>query len=105
MDEQKRILRLAAEIANTDLQALEEGWRRRLLILEGQIEALRLLESAYRERLADIDAAIVHLRALYRINRKVLNIVNAPKAGEDGWQKGNSSNRCRTLDVLSKRTR
>ena len=43
MDEQRQILKLAAEIASMDLNELVEGWRRRLLILDSQIEAFREL--------------------------------------------------------------
>jgi len=83
MDEQKRILKLAAEIACMDLQGLEDSYRNRLLILDGQIRAFRELEQAYNERLSEMQEAITNLKALYQINMRVLNIVNAPeKAGE-----------------------
>jgi hypothetical protein len=106
MDEQKQILKLAAEIACTDLAALEDEWRRRLLIMDSQIEALGREREALAEERRKLRAEREQLHALYQINMRVLNIVNAPgKAGEDRWQKeNNSSSPCRTLDVLSKKT-
>ena len=88
MDDQKQILKLAAEIANMDLGELVQGCRQRLLILDSQIEAFRELEQTYRERLSEMDETIDSLKALYQINLQVLNIVNAPEeTGEEKWQR------------------
>ena len=82
MDEQKRILKLAAQIATMDLEGLQESYSRKLFILDSQIQAFRELEKEYRQRLADMEEAITNLKALYQINMRVLNIVNSPeKAG------------------------
>jgi hypothetical protein len=83
MDEQKQILKLAAEIANMDFNELVEGWRRRLLILDSQIEALRQERMALAEERQKLQGEREQLHALYHINLRVLNIVNRPeKTGE-----------------------
>ena len=83
MNEQEQILKLAAEIANSDLQELVEGHRRRLLILDSQIEALRRLEQIYRERLAEVDALLTRLEAVARINERFWSIADPqPKTKE-----------------------
>jgi hypothetical protein len=57
--------------------------RNRLQILDSQIESFRALEQEYRSTLNEMSEVIIQLRALYQINMRVLNIVNAPdKAGE-----------------------
>lgn len=79
MDEKDLIRQLVKAL---DLDELTQGYRRRLLIFDSQIEGLRNLEKEYRQRLTDMDEAITNLKALYQINMRVLNIVNAPeKAG------------------------
>jgi hypothetical protein len=103
-DEQKEILKLAAEIACMDLTALEEGHRRRLLIMDSQIEALREEREALAEERRKLRAEREQLHALYKINMRVLNIVNAPgKAGEDEWQ-GKSSDQHHTLNKYARST-
>jgi hypothetical protein len=93
-------------IASLDLEELAQGCRRRLLIQDSQIEALKAERKALRKERVAFRAERVKLAALYQINMRVLNIVNAPaKAGEQVWQEKRNSNRSRTLDVLSKKTR
>ncbi len=83
-DEQKQILKLAAEIASMDLNELVEGHRRRLLIFDSQLEALRQEREALTEERHKLRAEREQLHALYRINLRVLNIVNRPgKSGEN----------------------
>jgi regulator of replication initiation timing len=83
-DEQKQILKLAAEIASTDLSELVEGHRRRLFILDSQIEALRQEREALTEERHKLRAEREQLHALYQVNLRVLNIVNRPeKTGEN----------------------
>ena len=66
-----------------DLEALTDGYRRRLQILDSQIEALRQERKAFREERHKLRAEREQLHALYRINLRVLNIVNRPeKTGE-----------------------
>ena len=102
----KEIRELSVAISLLVIQELMQGCRRRLLIKDSQIEALKAERKALRKERVAFRAERVKLAALYQINMRVLNIVNAPaKAGEDRWQKENSpSSRCRTLDVLSKKT-
>ncbi len=59
-----------------DLDEFTEGYRRRLLILDSQIEALRKLEQTYRERLTDMDEAITNLVAVCKVCSR-LNILCA----------------------------
>ena len=83
-DDQKQILRLAAEIASMDLNELVEGHRRRLLIFDSQIEALRHEREAVAEERRKLRAEREQLHALYQVNLRVLNIVNRPeKIGEN----------------------
>lgn len=100
------IKELALAIATMDLDELVEGHRRRLLILDSQIEALRQEREALAKERRKLRVEREQLQALYQINMRVLNIVNSPdKAGEDRWQKENNHlNRYRTLDALSKKT-
>ena len=71
-----------------DLDELTQGYRRRLLILDSQIEAFKQLRDEYLEVLADMREMVTQLRALYQINMRVLNVVNAPTETK-GPQKGN----------------
>ena len=73
MDEKKLISQLVEAL---DLDEFTQGYRRRLIILDSQIEDLRRLEQAYRERLADIDKAISNLVAVCRVCSR-LNILCA----------------------------
>jgi hypothetical protein len=85
MADEKKIKELALAIATMDLDELVEGWRRRLLIMDSQIEALRQEREALAEERRKLRAERIQLHALYQINMRVLNIVNAPgkKTGED----------------------
>jgi hypothetical protein len=65
----------------------------------------------YREKLKDMDRAINSLRALYNINLRVLNLVNAPnqegpETGEGKWQGkgGQSSSPSRMLKEYAQDT-
>ena len=77
MDDQKKILKLAAQIACIDLESLQESYGRRLLIIDSQIQAFRELEKEYRQRLADMDEAINHLKAVCQVCSR-LNILCSP---------------------------
>lgn len=66
-----------------DLEELTDGYRRRLQILDSQIEALRQEREALAEERRKLRAEREQLHALYVINLRVLNIVNAP-ASETG---------------------
>ena len=57
--------------------------RHRLLIFDSQIEALRQERKALAQERSELRAEREKLTALYQINMRVLNIINAPgKAGE-----------------------
>ena len=53
--------------------------RDRLRILDSQIEAHREIIRELDRKLATLEEGIDHLRALYKVNMRVLNIVNAPE--------------------------
>jgi hypothetical protein len=85
MDEQKQILKMAADIANMDLEKLVTDHVSRMERLDHTIEVFHRLEQAFRDRLKDMDEAIDNLKALHQINMRVLNLINAPtKTGEPG---------------------
>jgi len=66
-----------------DLDKFTQGYRRRLLILDSQLEALRQEREALAEEREALRGEREKLAALYQINMRVLNIVNAPsRAGE-----------------------
>lgn len=74
----------SAIISIIDIELLAQGYRRRLLIMDSQIKALRELEDKYREVVVEMEKTVTNLQALYQINMRVLNIVNVPtKAGEE----------------------
>jgi hypothetical protein len=79
-----------------DLDELTEGYRRRLLILDSQIEALRQLENDLRDILVKFRTACILI--------DVPSNSDQENTGEDEWQNENSSSRCRTLDVFAKNT-
>jgi hypothetical protein len=82
----KEIRELAQVIASMGLVELEQGYRRRLQILDSQIEAFREMEQQYKAVLAEMEGAVTQLKALHQINMRVLNIVNNPtEVGEQGW--------------------
>jgi len=101
-----KIREISLEISLMEVQEFANGCRRRLLIMDSQIDNLRLLEQAYREVLAEVNKTLAQLQALYQINCKVLNIVNAPeKAGEEKWQGSESnSSQSRMLKQFAKST-
>jgi len=74
MDEQKKILKLAAQIACMDLEGLEDSYRNRLRILDSQIEALRELEQSYRAKLTDMDELLNRFGAICQVCSR-LNIL------------------------------
>ncbi len=66
-----------------DLDEFTQGYRRRLLILDSQIEALRQEREALAKERKALRAEREQLGALDQVNMRVLNILNAPsKAGE-----------------------
>lgn len=88
----------------------EQGCRQRLLILDSQIRALRQEREALAQERRKLRAEREKLHALYTINLRVLNIVNAPgKAGEQRWQRnvgGNQhSSQSLTLKAYAKNSR
>jgi hypothetical protein len=88
----KEIKELAQVVASMGLVELEQGYRRRLLILDSQIEAFRAMEQKYKKVLAEMEGAVTQLQALHQINMRLLNIVNSPtKVGEEGWDDKGSS--------------
>lgn len=74
--------KLVAEIRG-DCDKCKMDCRDRLRIIDSQIESFRFLARGYRATLNEMSEVITQLRALYQINMRVLNILNAPeKAGE-----------------------
>ena len=71
---------LAADLCDQCVQ----DCRFRLTILDGQIEALRKLVDEFGGKLATLEQALDQFRALYKINMKLINLINAPdKENED----------------------
>jgi len=78
--------KLIAEVKG-DCEKCSHDCRDRLRILDSQIEALRQERKALTREREALRAEREQLHALYQINLRVLNIVNAPsKAGELTWQ-------------------
>ena len=71
MDEKKLINQLVEAL---DLEEFTEGYRRRLLILDSQIEAFRKLEQTYRDKLTDLDEMLVKFGAVCQVCSR-LNIL------------------------------
>ena len=93
-----------------DCDKCPQDCRERLLILDSQIEALRQELGALAKERRELRAEREKLAALYQINMRVLNIVNAPgKAGEQRWQRnvgGNQhSSQSLTLKAYAKNSR
>jgi len=59
----------------------------------------------FQEYMAELRDSLTKIQAQFKIEAQLLNLIGSQKAGEEGWQKENNSNRCRTLDALSKKTR
>jgi len=77
-----KIKELSLAIATMDLDELVEGHRRRLLILDSQIEALRQLETRLDERMTVLDDLAVKLGALVKIDSLVLRIIDTGEKEE-----------------------
>jgi hypothetical protein len=93
-----------------DCDKCPQDFRERLLIFDSQIEALRQEREALAKERRELRAEREKLAALYQINMRVLNIVNAPgKAGEQRWQRnvgGNQhSSQSLTLKAYAKNSR
>lgn len=62
-------------------------------------------EKEFRKFMNEMWKILTRIQAQFSVEAELLNLVRPQKAGEDRWQKeNNSSSRCRTLDVLSKKT-
>jgi hypothetical protein len=93
-----------------DCDKCTQDCRARLLIFDSQIEGLRREREALARERRELRAEREKLAALYQINMRVLNIVNAPgKAGEQRWQRNKSgsqhSSLSRTLKAYAKNSR
>ena len=89
---QKEIKEISLLISLMEIQELTEGYRRRLLIMDSHLQALKAEREALRNETAALRAEIDRLASLYRINLRVLNIVNAPaKPGDRKWRKKDST--------------
>jgi len=84
MSAKKKIKELALAIATMNLHELVEGHRRRLLILDSQIEALRQEREALAEERWKLQDERIQLHALYKINCGVLNLIGPPTAESKG---------------------
>jgi len=107
---EEKIKELALAIATMDLHELVGGYRRCLLIFDSQIEAVRKEREALAQERRKLRAEREQLHALYQINMRVLNIVNAPgKAGEaDKCQRSKgdrNSSQSHMLKQFAKNTR
>lgn len=80
-DEELKAL-VTAVIAGLDLEESAQGYRRRLLIMDSQIEAHRKLMDELDRKLATFEKALDQFRGLFRINMKVLNLIGAPEKPE-----------------------
>jgi hypothetical protein len=87
VNEKKLISQLVEAL---DLDEFTEGYRRRLQILDSQIEAFRKLEQTYRERLTDMDKAITNLVAVCKVCSRlnILCLKNEADASEMRKTKG-----------------
>lgn len=65
-------------IASLDFEELAQGYRRRLQILDSQIEALRQEREALADERRKLRAEREQLAALYQINMRILNLINSP---------------------------
>lgn len=102
---QKEIKEISLLISLMEIQELTEGYRRRLLIMDSHLQALKAEREALRNETAALRTEIDRLASLYRINMQVLNIVNSPaKAGDGKWQKRGSP-QSRMLKRFAQNTR
>ena len=89
MGDSKEILKLAADIANHDIEELLESYRRRILILDSQIDAFRDLENAFVKRLSLFDDLLTKFEADIQIcgRLNLLAIGGAKNAGDQETKK------------------
>ena len=87
------------------LQDAKDLKARLALELQATRDDRRAQHKEFQELMAELRDTLTKIQAQFRIEAQLLNLVRPGKAGEDRWQEENSpSNRCRTLDVLSKKT-
>ena len=57
----------------------------------------------FQEFMAELCDTLTKIQAQFKVEAQLLNLIR-PQAGENKWQEEDNSSRCRTLDVLSKKT-
>ena len=73
-DKVRELKSLAADLCDQCAQ----DCRGRLRIMDSQIEAHRALMNQLDQKLATLEQALTQFRGLYRINMKLINLINAP---------------------------
>jgi len=105
----EKIKELSLAITGIDQQLLVEELKdlKANLAIELDLARDRRLaqEKQFREFMSELWGTLRKIQARFHVDAQLLNLVGPHKAGEKRWQKENSpSNRCRTLDALSKKT-
>jgi len=73
-DKTRELKSLAADLCDH----CSQDCRLRLAIMDSQIEALRTLIDEFGGKLATLESALDQFRALYQINMRFINLINAP---------------------------
>jgi len=106
---ESKIKELAITNALTDAYLILQDAKRLKTSLAMELQAARgcrvAQEREFREFMNELWKTLRTIQAQFKVEAQLLNLVRPEEAGEKRWQKENRpSNRCRTLDVLSKKT-
>jgi hypothetical protein len=74
------------------------------LELQAARDDRRAQQKEHLEFMSELWTTLRKIQAQFRVEAELLNLVMPQEAGEQKCQKEKSSNHCRTLDVLSKKT-
>ena len=85
------------------LQEIQEIRARLALELQAARDDRRAQYKEVQELMAEVRDTLINIQARFMVDAHLLNLIRP--AGEEEWQKENTSSRCRTLDGFAKNTR